>query len=253
MENIKKELSNFYPIQIVDDAIEYVNRFYKSSMLEALEIITISKECASVFAKEIENQFKRKLAYAYIDGIRYATAKKFNSETLKKEITYCEYINNIDFAFVFNYHDNDFSSLIEMSAIDYKDKLLELIGSVNDSSTNKTIFDFFKKDVDNYLNPDKIIELFKTLVHAYIMINKNDDNCLRQEDFSFENNLNNTDKTIKYLKISKENFIFGTCQEIDEYTKTNFEETYDNETHLWNNGETLIVKIKNGEIITNII
>jgi hypothetical protein len=58
----------------------------------------------------------------------------------------------------------------------------------------------------------------------------------------------------EYMPFKNDDYWFiGTCAEMDAYLKENYENTFDGHTSIWNNGETLVVKIQNGVIDFQII
>ena len=201
--------------------------------------------------KEIENVFKSK----------------------KEElIPFSEYRNTKDFALLFNYGDNDFGGVIEDCAKEFCNRYNYQLDTIDCTYHDKEVYgkEFYDslidsqiKDLTKFENVDFIKEFFKTFLFSFdLMDNMGGYNRIHFQ--TFKDALENTQKTIEYLKLDEDyevfnlddtkdtfkRFVVGTkediLKELEKRGHKDEESERPREFPVWNNGETLICYMKNG-------
>ena len=257
MTKLKEKLSKVVSEPLAEDAINNCENFssFQNILTDFINsTVKDVQENTEQFVNSIDDIIKQNYAFAFINGARKAIESDYGRSYLSPTVNdNCEYVNNKDFAFIYHFGDNDFggyfTSVIEEYAKRYKGLLCQ-INLYNNIGGANLMTDSYIKEINTFENPDNVVNIFKTLFKGFYLIY---DHYNSSNIFSFEDNENDVKKALDYLNIKKENFIFGTCQEIDEYIKNNFVTTFHDTPCIWDNGETLYFKVKSGEIIFKVI
>ena len=255
--NLKETLSKIVSESLAEDAVNSCENILSCSDIFTKFINSPTKDVEEKIENiivDINSIIKQNYAFAFINGARKAIegdyGRSYLFPTVKDD---CEYVKNKDFAFIYRFGDNDFgeyfTSVIEEYAKRYKG-LLSQINLYNNIGGSNLMTDSYIKEIDALEKPDNIVNIFKTLFKGFYLIY---DRYNPSNVFSFEDNENDVQKTLGYLDIKKEKFIFGTCEEIDKYINNNFIEIFDKTPCIWDNGETLYFKAKNSIIDYKII
>ena len=255
--NLKETLSKIVSESLAEDAVNSCENILSCPDIFTKFINSPTKDVEEKIENiivDINSIIKQNYAFAFINGARKAIegdyGRSYLSPTVKDD---CEYVKNKDFAFIYRFGDNDFggyfTSVVEEYAKRYRGLLCQ-INLYNNIGGSNLMTDSYIKEINAFENPDNVVNIFKTLFKGFYLIY---DHYNSSNIFSFENNENDVKKALDYLNIKKENFIFGTCQEIDEYIKNNFVTTFHDTPCIWDNGETLYFKVKNGIIDYKVI
>lgn len=257
MIKLKEKLSKVVSEPLAEDAINNCEKFssFQDIFTDFIKsTVKDAQENTEQLVNSIDDTIKRNYAFAFINGARKAIESDYGRSYLSPTVKdNCEYVNNKDFAFIYHFGDNDFggyfTSVIEEYTKRYKGLLsqIELYTNVDGSSL---MTDSYIKEINAFENPNNVVNIFKTLFKGFYLIH---DHYNSSNIFSFEDNENDAKKALDYLNIKKEDFIFGTCQEIDEYIKNNFVTTFHDTPCIWDNGETLYFKVKSGEVTFKVI
>lgn len=192
----------------------------------------------------------------------------------EESIPFSEYRNTKDFALLFNYGDNDFGGIIEECAKEFCDRYNYHLDGIDYTYHDKEVYgrnydsliDFQIKDLTEFENVDFIKEFFKTFLFSFdLMGNIGGYNRIHFQ--TFKDALENTQKTIEYLKLDEDyevinldgtkntfkRFVVGTkediLKELEKRGHKDEESDRPREFPVWNNGETLICYMKNGYLI----
>ena len=139
----------------------------------------------------------------------------FKSE--KELIPFSEYRNTKDFALLFNYGDNDFGGVIEECAKEFCDRYNYHLDTIDFTYHDKEIYsrefydsliDFQIKDLTVFENVDFIKEFFKTFLFSFDLMG-NIGGYNRIHFRTFKDALENTKKTIEYLKLDEDYEVFN--------------------------------------------
>ena len=250
MEELGSIFKNRIHESVLTDAIKKSERCFKPIGCEfsLLKEDIISEES---FMKSFVRKCQENFIYGYVEGVKDAVNGGLGEEHLKPSNSdQCDFIKNEDFAFIFDFNDNDFGSHIEDCAKELSSKFNELIRTLNLYSSieggelmvKSYIEDFKKLEDKNFLK----IFFQTTFLGSYL---KRYFDYLGKE-ISYDKALESAKRlTEEYIGFQNDNqWLIGTVEEIEKYAKNEFEKTTDGETYCWNNGETLIFKFKNGII-----
>lgn len=171
-----------------------------------------------------------------------------------------EYTKNKDFAFFFDFGDNDFGSYIESAAKEFckeYNKLLRNIDLYQRDGLSDRMAESYKKDLEFMENPENIINLMKSLFIGEYMSGMVD-RCWLGSREDYADRLYDAEKYIDYLGFDKpDSWKFGTWKEVNDeglvrYRNMQSDEEYERAngdfTKYWLNGETLVVKMVDGEL-----
>ena len=281
-------LRTHYNKAIVDAAIAYADSEisqrhlypHDSVMLEMAKAKAIEagqQEVADFIEMQMEFDTQdvfNVLTFAYVHGMSFGISNPNISKT-PEPVT--DYVLSKDFAFIFDYSDNDFGIPIEQAAKEYCKEYnnllrqIELYSSISDGDGDLMV-ESYKKDLEFMEDPNTVRQLMKAaFIGAYMTgaidrcwvcsnksfnamerLNKAQD--LANNYFNFETNaihydVNNTDRV---------NWKFGTW---DEVAKFGLEEYRGQQgvyylrkadgdfTKYWLNGEVLIVRMVDGKLV----
>ena len=281
-------LRTHYNKAIVDAAIAYADSEisqrhlysypHDSVMLEMAKAKAIEagqQEVADFIEMQMESDTQdmfNVLTFAYVHGMSFGIS---NPNIGKTPEPVTDYVLSKDFAFIFDYGDNDFGIPIEQAAKEYckeYNNLLRQIELYSSDGDGDLMVESYKKDLEFMEDPNTVRQLMKaafigaymtgSIDRCWICSNKpfnamerlNKAQYLANNYFNFETNaihydINNTDR-VKWK--------FGTWDEVskfglEEYKKQQGEdglkEANGDFTKYWLNGEVLIVRMVDGKLI----
>lgn len=265
-------LKSYYNDNIVNAAVKYADDEIANGTAIRLDNVwlnMIKKKAEKLGSKDIESYvdcisndktdllFSR-LTFAYIKGLVVGVnnpSMKVNPDPMS------DYTKNKDFAFFFNFGDNDFGYYIERAAQEVCKEYNQLLGNIDlyskgDNSSMRMV-DSYKKNLEFMENPANIINLMKGLFIGEYMTGMVD-RCWMGSREDYANRLKDAEKYIDYLGFDKiESWMFGTWKEVNDeglvrYRNMQSDEDYKRAngdfSNYWLNGETLIVKMVDGEL-----
>ena len=214
------------------------------------------------------------LTFAYVHGMSFGLS---NPDIGKTPEPVTDYVLSKDFAFIFDYGDNDFGTPIEQAAKEYCKEYnnllrqIELYSSISDGAGDMMV-ESYKKDLEYMEDPNTVRQLMKaafigaymtgTIDRYWVCSNKsfnamerlNKAQDLANNYFNFETNaihydVDNTDRV---------NWKFGTWDEVskfglEEYKgqqgEDDLKQANGDFTKYWLNGEVLIVRMIDGKLV----
>lgn len=213
------------------------------------------------------------LTFAYVHGMSFGIS---NPNIGKTPEPVTDYVLSKDFAFIFDYGDNDFGIPIEQAAKEYCKEYnnllrqIELYSSISDGDGDMMV-ESYKKDLEFMEDPNTVRQLMKAaFIGAYmtnaidrcwICSNKpfnamerlNKAQNLANNYFNFETNakygVDNTDRV---------NWKFGTWDEVSKFGLEKYKGQQGEDdlkkangdfTKYWLNGEVLIVRMVDGKLV----
>lgn len=276
-------LSTYCNRVIVDAAIEYAD-----SMIER-QIISLHDSTMLNMAKtkaleagqeevadfiEMQNQIDYQeafnaLTFAYVMGVSFGLDNHNISKT-PKPVT--DYALSKDFAFIFDFGDNDYRTYIERAAQEYCKEYNSLLNRIE---MDYVIADSYKKDIEFMENPDNVREIMKAAFIGEFMTGSVDrcwlgektDNFnaaerlitvqdLANNYFNFKSNTDRySDNTVRV------DWKFGTWDEVSKFgleefkgqqSKKDIERANGDLTKYWLNGEVLIVRMIDGMLVAEV-
>ena len=213
------------------------------------------------------------LTFAYVHGMSFGIS---NPNIGKTPEPVTDYVLSKDFAFIFDYSDNDFGIPIEQAAKEYCKEYnnllrqIELYSSISDGDGDLMV-ESYKKDLEFMEDPNTVRQLMKAaFIGAYMTnaidrcwvysnkpfnamerLNKAQD--LANNYFNFETNtkygVDNTDRV---------NWKFGTWDEVSKFGLEEYKGQQGEDdlkkangdfTKYWLNGEVLIVRMVDGKLV----
>lgn len=265
-------LKSYYNDNIVNAAVKYADDEIANGTAIRLDNVwlnMIKKEAEKLGSKNIESYvdlisndktdllFSR-LTFAYIKGLVVG----INNPSMKvTPDPMSDYTKNKDFAFFFNFGDNDFGYYIERAAQEVCKEYNQLLRNIdlysNGDDSSIRMADSYKKNLEFMENPANIINLMKGLFIGEYMTGMVD-RCWMGSREDYANRLKDAEKYIDYLGFDKiESWMFGTWKEVNDkglmkYRNMQSDEDYERAnsdfSNYWLNGETLIVKMVDGEL-----
>ena len=282
-------LRTHYNKAIVDAAIAYADSEISQRHLYSYPHDSVMLEMAKAKAIEagqqevadfIEMQMEfdtqdifNVLTFAYVHGMSFGISNH-NIDKTPEPVT--DYVLSKDFAFIFDYGDNDFGIPIEQAAKEYCKEYnnllrqIELYSSISDGDGDLMV-ESYKKDLEFMEDPDTVRQLMKAaFIGAYmtnaidrcwICSNKpfnamerlNKAQNLANNYFNFETNakygVDNTDRV---------NWKFGTWDEVSKFGLEEYKGQQGEDdlkkangdfTKYWLNGEVLIVRMVDGKLV----
>ena len=282
-------LRTHYNKAIVDAAIAYADSEISQRHLYSYPHDSVMLEMAKAKAIEagqqevadfIEMQMEfdtqdifNVLTFAYVHGMSFGIS---NPNIGKTPEPVTDYVLSKDFAFIFDYGDNDFGIPIEQAAKEYCKEYnnllrqIELYSSISDGDGDMMV-ESYKKDLEFMEDPNTVRQLMKAaFIGAYmtnaidrcwICSNKpfnamerlNKAQNLANNYFNFETNakygVDNTDRV---------NWKFGTWDEVSKFGLEEYKgqqgedglkEANGDFTKYWLNGEVLIVRMVDGKLV----
>ena len=208
-------------------------------------------------SKDKTNSLFSILTFAYVRGLVVGV----NDPSMKitpDPIT--EYTKNKDFAFFFNFGDNDFGGYIENAAKEFckeYNQLLRNIDLYQRDGLSDMMAKSYMKDLEFMENPENIINLMKGAFIGVYMTGMVD-RCWMGSREDYTDRLKNAERYIDYLRFDdQKSWKFGTWKEVNDeglvrYRNMQSDEEYERAngdfTKYWLNGETLVVKMVDGEL-----
>ena len=264
-------LKSYYNDNIVNAAVKYADdEMAKGTILrfDNTWLDMIKKEAEKLGSEDIgvyvdyiskdkSNSLFNILTSAYVKGLVVG----INNPSMK--ITpdpISEYTKNKDFAFFFDFGDNDFGGYIENAAKEFCKEYNQLVRNIDlyqRDGLSDRMAESYKKDLEFMENPENIINLMKSAFIGEYMTGMID-RCWLGSREDYTNRLKDAERYIDYLGFDKPtSWKFGTWKEVNDeglvrYRNMQSDEEYDKAngdfTKYWLNGETLVVKIVNGEL-----
>ena len=282
-------LRTHYNKAIVDAAIAYADSEISQRHLYSYPHDSVMLEMAKAKAIEagqqevadfIEMQMEfdtqdifNVLTFAYVHGMSFGIS---NPNIGKTPEPVTDYVLSKDFAFIFDYGDNDFGIPIEQAAKEYCKEYnnllrqIELYSSISDGDGDMMV-ESYKKDLEFMEDPNTVRQLMKAafigtymtnaIDRCWICSNKpfnamerlNKAQNLANNYFNFETNakygVDNTDRV---------NWKFGTWDEVSKFGLEEYKGQQGEDdlkkangdfTKYWLNGEVLIVRMVDGKLV----
>lgn len=277
-----------YNKAIVDAAIAYADSEierdlsypHDSIMLEMAKKKAIEaghQEIAHFIDMQLEfdahNAFSM-LTFAYLYGVAFGLSNPGINQT-PEPVT--DYVLSKDFAFIFDYEDNDFGTYMCNAAREFCNEYNRLLGQIElysniSDGSGDTMVESYKKDLEFMEDPNAVRQLIKAAFigeylkgsidrcwlggnkefNAMDRLNRAQD--LANNHFNFESNtthydVDNTDRV---------NWKFGTWDEVSKFGLEAYKEQQGEEdlkyangdfTKYWLNGEVLIVRMVDGKLV----
>lgn len=277
----KDFLYSIYNQELVDKAMEEAKEHLpKSDFDNDIKQLFIFKEFGgddpgSAFDKFKENIYKRyvnNMAYSFLDGVKHSVKSGLTETSfLPSEISFSDFRKNVDFAVMFYFSDNDFSSSMEAAAKQYCDAFNGVLRSIDIyKDASKETQQSYIEDFNELCKPESIKEIMKCGFMADRMNKFGMPVCGRIPKSSHA--IESVQKTLNYIKWDEDctkwekvgdkyvesgkmkRFVTGTAAEITEALKDygdpydmdeveNIEDVY---FPMWCNGEVIIMFMKDG-------
>lgn len=264
-------LKSYYNDNIVNAAVKYADDEMArgtSLMFDNIWLDKIKKEAEKLGSEDIgdyvdciskdkTNLLFNILTFAYVKGLVVGV----NNPSMK--ITpdpISEYTKNKDFAFFFDFGDNDFGGYVESAAREFckeYNQLLRNIDLYQRDGFSDMMAESYKKDLEFMEHPENVINLMRGLFIGEYMTGMVD-RCWMGSREDYTDRLKDAQRFIDYLGFNKqESWKFGTWKEVNDeglvkYRNMQSDEEYERAngdfTKYWLNGETLVVKMVNGEL-----
>lgn len=286
-ETIRKKqidyLRTYYNKDIVDAAIEYADSMierqvislHDSTMLNMAKTkaLEAGQEEVAEFI-EMQNQIDYQeafnaLTFAYVQGVVFGLDNHNISKTPKPVN---DYALSKDFAFMFDFGDNDYRTYIERAAQEYCKEYNSLLDRV------EMEYDFanlYKKDIEFMENPDNVREIMKAAFIGEYMTGSVDRCWLGEKTENFNaaerlitvqdlanNYFNFKSNTDRYSdNTERVDWKFGTWDEVSKFgleefkgqqSDTDIKRANGDFTKYWLNGEVLIVRMVNGRLVAEV-
>ena len=283
-------LRTHYNKAIVDAAIAYADSeisqrhlypyLHDSVMLEMAKAKAIEagqQEVAGFIEMQMEfdtQNIFNVLTFAYVHGMSFGIS---NPNIGKTPEPVTDYVLSKDFAFIFDYGDNDFGTPIEQAAKEYCKEYnnllrqIELYSSISDGDGDLMV-ESYKKDLEFMEDPNTVRQLMKAaFIGAYMTgaidrcwvcsnksfnamerLNKAQD--LANNYFNFETNAIHYD----VYNTDRVNWKFGTWDEVSKFGlekykgqqgEDDLKQANGDFTKYWLNGEVLIVRMVDGKLV----
>ena len=286
-ETIRKKqidyLRTYYNRDIVDAAIEYADSMidrqivslHDSTMLNMAKTkaLEAGQEEVADFI-EMQNQIDYQeafnaLTFAYVQGVVFGL-DNHNISKAPKPVN--EYALSKDFAFIFDFADNDYRTYIERAAQEYCKEYNSLLDRV------EMEYDFanlYKKDIEFMENPDNVREIMKAAFIGEYMTGSVDRCWLGEKTENFNaaerlitvqdlanNYFNFKTNTARYSdNTERVDWKFGTWDEVSKFgleefkgmqSDTDLKRANGDLTKYWLNGEVLIVRMVDGRLVAEV-
>lgn len=286
-ETIRKKqidyLRTYYNRDIVDAAIEYADSMierqvislHDSTMLNMAKTkaLEAGQEEVAEFI-EMQNQIDYQeafnaLTFAYVQGVVFGLDNHNISKTPKPVN---DYALSKDFAFMFDFGDNDYRTYIERAAQEYCKEYNSLLDRV------EMEYDFanlYKKDIEFMENPDNVREIMKAAFIGEYMTGSVDRCWLGEKTENFNaaerlitvqdlanNYFNFKSNTDRYSdNTERVDWKFGTWDEVSKFgleefkgqqSDTDIKRANGDFTKYWLNGEVLIVRMVDGRLVAEV-
>lgn len=276
-------LSTYCNRVIVDAAIEYADSMIERQIISLHDstMLNMAKSKALEAGQEevadfidMQNQIDYQeafnaLTFAYVMGVSFGLDNHNISKT-PKPVT--DYALSKDFAFIFDFGDNDYRTYIERAAQEYCKEYNSLLNRIE---MDYVIADSYKKDIEFMENPDNVREIMKAAFIGEFMTGSVDRCWLGEKTDNFNaaerlitvqdlanNYFNFKSNTDRYSdNTERVDWKFGTWDEVSKFgleefkgqqSKKEIERANGDLTKYWLNGEVLIVRMIDGILVAEV-
>lgn len=276
-------LSTYCNRVIVDAAIEYADSMIERQIISLHDstMLNMAKSKALEAGQEevadfidMQNQIDYQeafnaLTFAYVMGVSFGLDNHNISKT-PKPVT--DYALSKDFAFIFDFGDNDYRTYIERAAQEYCKEYNSLLNRIE---MDYVIADSYKKDIEFMENPDNVREIMKAAFIGEFMTGSVDRCWLGEKTDNFNaaerlitvqdlanNYFNFKSNTDRYSdNTERVDWKFGTWDEVSKFgleefkgqqSKKDIERANGDLTKYWLNGEVLIVRMIDGILVAEV-
>lgn len=276
-------LRTYYNRDIVDAAIEYADSMIERQVISLHDstMLNMTKTKALEAGQEevadfieMQNQIDYQeafnaLTFAYVTGVSFGLDNHNISKTPKPVNNYAL---SKDFAFIFDFGDNDYRTYIERAAQEYCKEYNSLLDRV------EMEYDFansYKKDIEFMENPDNVREIMKAAFIGEYMTGSVDRCWLGEKTENFnaaERLINVQDLANNYFNFKSNtdrysdntervDWKFGTWDEVSKFgleefkaqqSDTDIKRANGDFTKYWLNGEVLIVRMIDGRLVAEV-
>ena len=269
-------LYSIYNKELVDKAIEEAKeRLPKSDFDNIIEQLFTFKamggdtprEVFEKYEEKIYNHYVTNLAYSFLDGVKHSV-KSGLTETcfLPSENTFSDFRKNVDFAVMFYFSDNDFSSSMEAAAKQYCDAFNNVLGQIDIYDECKESQQSYIEDFNELCKIDSIKEIMKCGFMADRMNKFGKPVCGRIPKSSIA--IESVQKTLNYIKWDEDvpkwenvggkyvetgkikRFVTGTHKEVEvaihEFGNPLEHNSENMDFPVWCNGEVIVMFLKDG-------
>ena len=276
-------LRTYYNRDIVDAAIEYADSMIERQVISLHDstMLNMAKTKALEAGQEevadfieMQNQIDYQeafnaLTFAYVQGVVFGLDNHNISKTPKPVNNYAL---SKDFAFIFDFADNDYRTYIERAAQEYCKEYNSLLDRV------EMEYDFanlYKKDIEFMENPDNVREIMKAAFIGEYMTGSVDRCWLGEKTDNFNaaerlitvqdlaNNYFNFKSNTDHYSDNTErvDWKFGTWDEVSKFgleefkgmqSDTDIKRANGDLTKYWLNGEVLIVRMIDGRLVAEV-
>ena len=254
-----------------NNAIEFLKEYYSENI--------IAQACAYCNELYSDKYDEGDIIYTYIKGFHHGT---LNPNMDISHQNTCDYIKNKDFAFIFDFRDNDFGSYMERAAEKFCQRYNEILSNIERyKKVESDIEDLeysmsqsFIKDLENMEKIDNIIELMKALFIGEYM-SDSADRFWGNKTFSYSDKLKQAMHRVDYLDFDEQvheyeedcsngetitykkyRWLIGKFDEISKVCEEQYRDMQNENTsgfeNYWLNGEVLIVKMVNGRLTAKV-
>ena len=251
--------------------IEFLKSYYSEDI--------IAQACAYCDELYSDKYDEGDIIYTYIKGFQHG---KLNPNMDISHQNTCDYIKNKDFAFIFDFRDNDFGSYMERAAEKFCQRYNEILSNIERYTKLESEIENLKyssvqsyiKDLENMEKIDNIIELMKALFIGEYMSNSAD-RFWGNKPFSYSDKLKQAMHCVDYLDFDEQvheyeedcsngetithkkyRWLIGKIDEISKVCEEQYKDMQDENTRkfedYWLNGEVLIVKMVNGKLTAKV-
>ena len=209
------------------------------------------------------------LTFAYVQGVVFGLDNHNISKTPKPVNNYAL---SKDFAFIFDFGDNDYRTYIERAAQEYCKEYNSLLDRVE---MEYDIANLYKKDIEFMENPDNVREIMKAAFIGEFMTGSVDRCWLGEKTENFNaaerlitvqdlvnNYFNFKSNTGRYSdNTERVDWKFGTWDEVSKFgleefkaqqSDTDIKRANGDFTKYWLNDEVLIVRMVDGRLVAEV-
>ena len=273
----KDFLYSIYNQELVDKAMKATSEYlpksdFDSDIKQMLLFKELDESAFDKYKDKLYNQLLGNLTYSFLDGVKHSVKSGLTETSfLPSEISFSDFRKNVDFAVMFYFSDNDFSSSMEAAAKQYCDAFNNVLRSIDiyKDASKKTLQSYIE-DFHELCKPESIKEIMKCGFMADRMRKFGMPVCGRIPNSS--NAIESVQKTLNYIKWDEDckrwemvdgkyvesgklkRIVTGTAAEItealkdygDPYDMNEIENIEDVYFPMWCNGEVIIMFMKDG-------
>lgn len=254
-----------------NNTIEFLKDYYSEDI--------IAQACAYCDELYSNKYDEGDIIYSYIKGFQHGMLNPNIDITHQNT---CDYIKNKDFAFIFDFRDNDFGLYIERAAKEFCQRYNEILSNIErytklESSIENLQYSSVQsyiEDLENMEKIDNIIELMKALFIGEYM-SDSADRFWGNKPFSYSDKLKQAMHYVDYLDFDEQiheyeedcsngetitykkyRWLIGKFDDISKVCKEQYKDMQDKNTidfdKYWLNGEVLIVRMIDGKLKANV-